>query len=498
MRFHYGHVLSKFEGTPAEEGALCQALIPPDWEEDQTTLYRLESHEVYTGLLPYIRSKVGEVEVLDPAESPYYHQVPDIPDDLCSSEQDPSFRLRDYQQGAIQKALRAGRGVIEVAAGGGKTEIAAGLIIVLLAQKQVDQVLYIVGTKHLLDQTVLRLQKRGVPHVGILGGGKRRITGQQVVVATPQTINKKLQAGDEQVYQLIGHTKAIVGDEIHHGPAPTWAAPIEAALAFWRFGLTATMWDDPRGYSSSDLILMGLIGPPCVRVSMGYLIARGFLATPRVLMPPIDRGQVNVHPRSFKAWDRVYGSGIERHTYRNAVVLSYARWLYEHGHKVLTFCQHVDHGLFLCFCLAKAGYEPIMMKGSSQVAQFTPDGQPHWETWDIKQIADYIDGMDRCLVVGSPVADEGLDFPSVSALIMAGAMQKYRRTVQRCGRGMRPKPGDNTVVIIDPYDLHHEFLAKHSEYRRWTYTTENIVVSHDPAAILGEAVPYDLGLVRPR
>ena len=68
--------------------------------------------------------------------------------------------------------------------------------------------------------------------------------------------------------------------------------------------------------------------------------------------------------------------------------------------------------------------------------------------------------------------DEGIDIPSFNALIMSSAMKKYRRTIQRAGRGMRPKPGDNKVYIFDFVDSMHFKLWEHSTYRIKTYELE--------------------------
>jgi superfamily II DNA or RNA helicase len=75
--------------------------------------------------------------------------------------------------------------------------------------------------------------------------------------------------------------------------------------------------------------------------------------------------------------------------------------------------------------------------------------------------------------------DEGVDCPSFNALIMSTAMKKYRRTVQRVGRGMRPKQDDNSVYIFDFVDSMHPGLLEHSEYRIQTYQLEMFDMTGD-------------------
>ena len=77
------------------------------------------------------------------------------------------------------------------------------------------------------------------------------------------------------------------------------------------------------------------------------------------------------------------------------------------------------------------------------------------------------------------VLDEGLDVPVINVLIMGTGMKKYRRTIQRIGRGMRPKKGQNRVFVFDFWDESHDMLLTHSEYRRWTYNTEEYDFAED-------------------
>ncbi len=105
--------------------------------------------------------------------------------------------------------------------------------------------------------------------------------------------------------------------------------------------------------------------------------------------------------------------------------------------------------------------------------EWLPSGRWQISTTSIDRIADYVKSHDRVIVSSTSVFDEGIDVPEFAALILATAMQKYRRTIQRLGRGMRPK-ADNRVFIFDFCDKHHNFLQKHSHYRKATYEAEEM------------------------
>lgn len=93
-----------------------------------------------------------------------------------------------YQKGAVEKALAAGRGVISIATGGGKTLIASELI----AQISTVPFLFYVPSISLLRQThrefVKYLEQNGhPPHVGFIGANICDINFKGINVITYQT-----------------------------------------------------------------------------------------------------------------------------------------------------------------------------------------------------------------------------------------------------------------------------------------------------------------------
>ena len=95
-----------------------------------------------------------------------------------------------------------------------------------------------------------------------------------------------------------------------------------------------------------------------------------------------------------------------------------------------------------------------------------------------KEISEMVDEVDRTTLVITIVGDQGIDIPAVDSLIMGVAMKKYRRSIQRAGRGMRPKEGDNKVYIFDFMDNQNNVLRKHSYYRMETYQLEEYTFSN--------------------
>jgi superfamily II DNA or RNA helicase len=74
------------------------------------------------------------------------------------------------------------------------------------------------------------------------------------------------------------------------------------------------------------------------------------------------------------------------------------------------------------------------------------------------------------LVIASQVMDEGMDIPSIGAVIMGGGGKSRIKLTQRLGRGLRRKTtGLNRVYIVDFMDRTHVFLNAHSKKRKKFY-----------------------------
>ena len=61
--------------------------------------------------------------------------------------------------------------------------------------------------------------------------------------------------------------------------------------------------------------------------------------------------------------------------------------------------------------------------------------------------------------------DEGVDIVSINALIMAAGGKSQITTLQRIGRGLRHKKGENTLLVLDFLDKTNSYLEYHSKRR---------------------------------
>lgn len=185
--------------------------------------------------------------------------------------------VRDYQADAAVAALCApfGRGLVEVAMGGGKTYISA-LIAVLGATVGRGRWLYLVQNKELAQQS-LRSFEACVPQMSEalveLGGDcERRLRREPAVLDATTYAGIRRDA-------VGGCYDGILVDECHLLPAPTRCVPFASVAASWRIGLSGTPLDRQDG---ANPMVIGLLGPVRFRITIDELESRGFLSRGRV------------------------------------------------------------------------------------------------------------------------------------------------------------------------------------------------------------------------
>jgi superfamily II DNA or RNA helicase len=81
-------------------------------------------------------------------------------------------------------------------------------------------------------------------------------------------------------------------------------------------------------------------------------------------------------------------------------------------------------------------------------------------------------------VLVATIAGEGLNFPAVDCVVLAGGQRSPIRLLQNIGRGGRAS-GDQarTINVIDTFDLGHPITIRHSRERRRTCVAAGYQVS---------------------
>ncbi|MBX7244533.1 MAG: DEAD/DEAH box helicase [Candidatus Sumerlaeaceae bacterium] len=373
----------------------------------------------------------------------------------------PRFTLRDYQEDCVKAALENKRGVIELATGSGKTAVATWLIHTL------DRpAVFFVHTRDLLHQTRDYMEDQLGLTVGQVGDGKVDI--RPVTVATVQTCAKALgikvvksdedetleddktdiSSAKEDLIQHLREVPLVFFDECHHLPADTcYSLAMATEGAGHRFGLSATPYRSDR----MDLLLEAALGAKIFRANASVLIERKYLVPPVIT---VHAAPIVKFSGKTPDYASVYQQCIVENGPRHRMIAQHARDLVKKGKSVLILVSQVRHGEAIQRELSEA----VLVQGSDDAAKR-------------RTVFKALENKTKLAVIATTLADEGLDIPSLDAVILASGGKSETRALQRLGRALRTSPGKRTATVIDYFDM-AQYLKEHALRRIEIYESE--------------------------
>lgn len=350
------------------------------------------------------------------------------------------IELRDYQLDAINKLIQAGRGTAQMATNSGKTEVMAGIIKSL----GFPQTVVLLHRKELMYQTQERFEKRLGCNIGIIGDGVWE--PGNITITMIQTLANKIDG-----FMLDGNMLVMV-DECHHISSQQMLDVLCQIPGRYRFGFSGT----PLKYDVlSDMKLMGATGPVVVEVANKLLMDEGYSAIPKIQITRIKWAYKS--DEDLKYADAYKKLLVDNFIRNNAIR---AQALDANGN-VLILVNQIAHGKRLEHMIPGS----IFVNGS--------------DTTEYRKMV--LDTMrdDKGIFIASPIFDEGIDVPAINHLILAAGGKSHIKVLQRLGRGMRRKDGDNRLYVYDFLDVGNKYLRRHSRVRIDIYEHEGFEVLYD-------------------
>jgi superfamily II DNA or RNA helicase len=332
-----------------------------------------------------------------------------------------------------------GIGILDVATAGGKSLIAAGII------KAIDRdTLFLTHKKDYLSEMEYILKSQFTDAmVGRVGGGIVRLS--RIDVGSVQTISRNL----KELGSYLGKKRVVIVDEAHFACSKSYSDVLAACThAPWRFGLTASVEKQ-----SVKMVGESQLGPIISTITPKYLIDKGFITPPKIIMFPIKKPKI-----SFRLdYHSCYKEGIVENEFRNNKIVSIAKLLVKRNiTPVVILCKMIRHHRNLAECLDYTSLKYEMLDGNhSTVEKDRVFGK-------LKRGESEV-----CLFTG--IFDESMNVPNLKAVIFAGSGYSQKKSIQRIGRGMRLFKDKPYFVIVDFFDLTHSYLEKHSRIRSRTY-----------------------------
>jgi len=403
----------------------------------KASMYNRRHNQFLTGLLDIVKKYLTTSEIPfqivdkrieptgNPAENPF---------DL------EGIKLYDFQKQIVTNFLKHKRGVIQSPTGSGKTVVAISIFQALGVPT-----LFLTHRKNLLYQTAERFERHipGVKKImGIIGNGE--YSDNFLTIGTVQTIYKMLKDA-----KFLNQYKLLIVDEAHRISAKSFFKISEKCEnAFYRVGLTATPF--MQKHNRDNLILKGEIGGLITEITPSQLIQEGIIARPHFAFLPITEKI----KKNCSSWQEVYQQGIVKNEIRNNLIAEQASKLIKMGKKPLVVIQSIEHGRILRNLIPKIHSDRIVIdfiNGKNSISER-------------KRALNGLDNGTLSTLIATNIFDEGIDIPSIDSAILGGGGLSAPAFFQRCGRTMRKKE-NNYSIIIDFMDYQHSMLLKHSRQR---------------------------------
>jgi len=362
--------------------------------------------------------------------------------------------LRPDQMKVIHAALEKGSGLLHCATGAGKTEIAAAIIKTLVEKRT----LFLVHTKQLLNQARERIALRlGTieEHIGVIGDG--RFEPKHITIATVQSLTRVNGTAQKRIIaKYLKTIELLFLDETHHASAKSFYRLVQRIDAPWRYGMSGT----PFGLADGKgLMVESAFGAVVAKVTNQELIDLGVNAKPTILMVEVNEPKLDTD----LDWQSVYKEGIVLNAHRNQFIVDWAATFAGKKWPTLIIVKELWHGDNLAEMLRLANIKHAFVHGQMPTSEVE------------RQKVRLTEGKVHVLVA-SPIFGEGVDIPSVRALIIADGGQSAAAVLQKIGRGLRRKAGDNRLNVIDFSDQTHKWLSRHSQERLVLYENEGFEV----------------------
>lgn len=426
-------------------------------------LYNSEDQNFLVGLWKFAKAKLEEQQIEITIKDDRIFPVINVDkvDPNILGEDKPLF---DYQINSCNKMIKAKTGIVQIGTGGGKTNIGCAYLKTLNLKS-----LFLVNSRKLLQQTIRRFKEYGLEDVGIIG--ENEFSPGLHTVGMVQTLNSRI--FDPAVRDFLSSVQVLILDECHHASAKTWQKVAMFVDAPIRFGLSGTPFQTRELSSYEDYLLMGICGEPCVIIPSKFLVDLGFLSKPTIYMLPVSDQDNSL--KRLSDWQTVERLGIVKSTPRNNLAIKSIELFSKKFLRIVVMVKIIDHGKQLLKDLTDKGFKSCFLCGNDVVYSCL-SGEIVQEVDEIvddesKTIRSFIDKEIDVLIV-STILDEGIDIPEIEALVILSGGKSLKKTVQRLGRILRRKDGNNIVPVVDFIDKHHGFLARHSKFRQNQYELE--------------------------
>lgn len=369
--------------------------------------------------------------------------------------------LRAYQERAVDRLWETKGGVIRGPCGSGKT------VVLIAAIARFDQpTIVIVATKSLAQQWRGALNAWLGFQPGSIESGNRNV--RPVTVATQQSIWSMLTKGEGGIFEQFG---LLIGDEIHHWAARTFLEVSAAFSAAYRIGASA----DERRKDGLEHLIYETFGELVYEIKKKELIEAGHRLPSRMEIVPTHYEDA-IYSQSLRArespdWTGMISRMCEDEGRREEILFRLqAILLADQVNKDNPIRDPEKRKLNLALnkkpvYFAKNKSQVLLLSDRVDTCRWwvqhlrslgIPTGLMIGGPANRRELEDAIAGLQNGSLrvgVGTKVADEGLDIPALSHVLITCPVHMHpKRLDQMIGRAARCHAGKKEAVCVYFWD----------------------------------------------
>ena len=358
--------------------------------------------------------------------------------------------LYDYQKEAVDEAYESHFGIIQSAAGSGKTQMGIALV-----KRFNHRALWLTHTIDLLKQSKARAEQYMDPDmIGTITAGKVDI-GEGITFATIQTMSRLNLDAYKDMWDVI------IVDECHRVcGTPTamtmFSKVLNSLAAPHKYGLSATV-HRADGLIKATYALLGKVVHTVPDEALANKIMRVGIKTVETGIP-VSTAFLNTDGTINYTKMITYLAKTQE---RNEVIVSNI----EDGKSSLILSDRLGHLQTLMNTLPEEMRDKsVMISGKMTSKKGKEERQ--------QAIEDMRSGNKKYLFATYSLAKEGLDIPCLERLYMATPVKDYAVVTQSIGRIARVCPGKADPVAVDFID-NIKYLIRAYKKRCTTYRKNN-------------------------
>jgi superfamily II DNA or RNA helicase len=358
-----------------------------------------------------------------------------------------NFEMRDYQINSIKAWISdintVGAGIIKAPTGSGKSVIAILASIQILKNKSNSKIVYAVNSTTLLKQFQNFAKREDLPFLLVSGELDETKKGQKsdfIALSISYYYSQKRQNKHEKLKELVSNADLIILDEAHHVPASMAKSLLLDSPNSLRLGLTAT----PIREDGRDMEIQGLLGRISYSIDYQELVQKHYLVpleyiqfTPKISEKIRDKLKTIEQSYADQPFAKLYSATLrmfEQSPYTNQQIVSKIKEL--NRFPALVIVRRIAIARKLSELLNQEGIVSDWVSSKTSLEE------------RMQKIENLKNGKLKVLVSTS-LADEGLDIPQLSLVVLMSQGKSRIKLIQRIGRVMRPYSGKSKGYVLD-------------------------------------------------